>query len=252
LIQIFSHPYRKYPLISIIIPTHNCSDVLAGAINSVTQQYYQQWELIIVDGGSSDGTLEIIKNYQDHISQWVSEPDGGIYDAMNKGVKVAKGDWIYFLGADDILVNILHKISPQLRNSNRIYYGNVYMPNKNIFYDGKFSANKLMNKNICHQAIFYPRTVFEKYEYSLKYPRGGDWDLNMRLWGDPSYKFSYLPFLIAIFSDIKICRDDWDNYRDLKFEKDRIMLAHMYMGRQLKRSDFLDGIKKKFVSFWYQ
>lgn len=92
---------EKTPLITIITATYNSGAVLEESINSVINQTYKNFEYIIIDGASKDNTLEIINKYQFVISQWVSEPDGGIYEAWNKGVKLAKGDWICFIGSDD-------------------------------------------------------------------------------------------------------------------------------------------------------
>jgi glycosyltransferase involved in cell wall biosynthesis len=91
------------PLISIVIATYNAEEFLATAIQSVINQTYQNYELIVIDGGSKDKTPSIIEQYRSHITYTVSERDHGIYDAWNKGVKAAKGDWIAFVGADDSL-----------------------------------------------------------------------------------------------------------------------------------------------------
>jgi len=89
---------------SIIIATYNSANTLAEAIQSVLQQTLKDFELIIIDGKSSDGTLEIIKSYEKEITYWISEKDKGVYDAWNKGIKIAKGEWICFLGSDDIML----------------------------------------------------------------------------------------------------------------------------------------------------
>lgn len=91
------------PLISIVIATYNAEEFLATAIQSVINQTYQNYELIVIDGGSKDKTQSIIEQNRPHITYTVSERDNGIYDAWNKGVKAAKGDWIAFIGADDSL-----------------------------------------------------------------------------------------------------------------------------------------------------
>ena len=87
--------------ISIITVTYNAEKHLEKCIQSIISQKNPNFEYIIIDGGSTDGTVDIIKKYQDHLAYWVSEPDCGIYDAMNKGIKQAKGGYIGFLGADD-------------------------------------------------------------------------------------------------------------------------------------------------------
>ena len=94
----------SFPQVSIIVSTYNADAFLAGCIESIIDQTYPYIELIIIDGGSTDATLSIIEYYQKHVTFFVSELDMGIYDAWNKGLSVATGDWIAFVGADDILL----------------------------------------------------------------------------------------------------------------------------------------------------
>ncbi|WP_176059828.1 glycosyltransferase family 2 protein [Paraburkholderia sp. BCC1876] len=95
---------RDNPLITIVIATLNSADVLRRSIESVAAQSYRNVELLVVDGGSVDGTLDVIRDMSDIVSTAISEPDEGIYDAWNKGLRLAHGDWICFLGADDLLL----------------------------------------------------------------------------------------------------------------------------------------------------
>lgn len=90
--------------ISIVIATFNAAKTLERCLQSIVPQLTDATELVIVDGGSEDETLSIIKKYEQYVAYTVSEPDKGIYDAWNKGVKVAHGEWIMFIGADDILL----------------------------------------------------------------------------------------------------------------------------------------------------
>ena len=100
------------PLISVITVCYQAAESLQKTILSVRQQYYQPLEFIVVDGGSTDGTRDIIARHQDIITRWVSEPDGGIYDAMNKGVSMATGEWVIFMNAGDTFAanNVLLRI----------------------------------------------------------------------------------------------------------------------------------------------
>lgn len=111
-----SVPPQSRPLISIIVAVYNNAVTLQRCIDSVASQSYPHKELVIIDGGSTDGTVEIIKRNSDKIDCWVSEPDRGIYHAFNKGLDRTKGDWIYFLGSDDYLWDnyTLSRVSEQL------------------------------------------------------------------------------------------------------------------------------------------
>ena len=96
---------KTNPLISIITVTYNAAETIEETILSVINQSFDNFEFLIIDGGSTDDTINVIKKFQHKIDYWKSEPDSGIYDAMNKGVKSAKGEFIYFLGGDDLLFN---------------------------------------------------------------------------------------------------------------------------------------------------
>jgi len=91
------------PLLSIVTVVYNAEETFTETIESIINHNYPNIEFIIVDGGSTDDTLNIIKKYEDKIDYWVSEKDSGIYDAMNKGLALSTGEWIYYLGADDTL-----------------------------------------------------------------------------------------------------------------------------------------------------
>lgn len=194
-----SQPGR--PLVSVITVVRNGEEHLEHTIQSVINQSYDNIEYIIIDGASSDGTVDIIRKYEDYIDYWMSEKDSGIYDAMNKGITFARGDWIYFLGCRDILLNSIIDIVTNFENANTIYYGDVYMPKLHKIYDGKFSAYKLMLSNICHQSIFYPKRVFEKYSYEQKYKIWADYVLNVKCHGDEEFNLVYIPVLVAVFYD---------------------------------------------------
>jgi len=195
--------YNSNPIISIIQPTFNNGNALEKSIISVLNQSYNGIEYNIIDGGSNKTTIDIISKYDSKISFWVSEPDNGIYDALNKGIEKAKGDWLYFLGGDDYLYNdsIIEKIIPFLKDPNCITYGNSYWVKQKRFYDREFQWHKLINKNICHQSIFYPKKVFLKYRYNIRYPILADWDLNIKLWSDRNYYFKYVDLCICNFND---------------------------------------------------
>ena len=100
------------PLISIIVAVFNGKETLQQCIDSVAQQTYQNKELIVIDGGSNDGTLDLLNQNSSRLT-WLSEPDSGVYSAWNKGLARAKGEWVCFLGADDFLwdANVLEQMA---------------------------------------------------------------------------------------------------------------------------------------------
>jgi glycosyltransferase involved in cell wall biosynthesis len=190
------------PLISIITVVLNAEQYIENTIQSVINQSYDNIEYIIIDGGSTDKTLSIIKKYDKYIDFWISEPDNGIYDAMNKGVSFARGEWIYFINADDILYNNIERIIPHLTKRNGVYYGDVILKHANMIKGGCFSSIKLMFQNINHQAIFYPRRVFEKYKYLTKFITWADYYLNIKCFCDKEFVFKYMPVKIALFNEL--------------------------------------------------
>lgn len=212
------------PKISIITVVFNGVTTIEETIKSVIAQNCKESEYIIIDGGSTDGTLDIIRKYNQHISFWISEPDKGIYNAMNKGVIRANGEFIYFIGADDVFYDdkVLEKILPILID-NYVFYGNVIFKNRNILYDGKFSSYKLATRNISHQSIFYPKEVLIKNKFKEIYNIFADYELNIRLYS--RYQFKYVPILIALFDDSGA---SGSNTLDINFEKNRLRIIKKY------------------------
>ena len=189
--------------ISVVTVCYNAVQTLEKTMLSVLNQTYPDVEYIIIDGGSTDGTVDIIKKYADRLAYWVSEPDKGIYDAMNKGIKVATGDFLYFLGADDLLISndIFLKVCRHFRSTNTIYYGDVCFVPSQMRYGFKISKKNLCLKNIPHQAIFYPKLVFQNYCYDLSFIALADYYLNLQCFFDKRYSFEYLHEIIANYQE---------------------------------------------------
>ena len=166
------------PTISIITITYNCVDLLPATIESVIHQTYPHIEYIIVDGSSKDGTVEIIKKYKDQINQWVSEPDKGLYDAMNKGLKMATGDFVWFMNAGDHLYSseTVEKMIEKWQPDTDILYREVMLVDDARNELGTRSATtkqKLTNPlhwqdlakgmDVCHQGFLPKRTIAPSY-----------------------------------------------------------------------------------------
>ena len=224
--------------LSIITVCLNADKSIEKSINSVISQKTHEIEYIIIDGDSSDATKTILNKYRDNIDVIISEKDEGIYNAMNKGVNIATGDYVYFLGADDILIeNILIKIMPILKSDNDvIHYGQVILQPDNKLYGGKFNKWRLIHKNISHQAIFYPKKVFSEKRFNEKYKILADWDLNLYLISK-NYKFIYNGLIISNFK-----RDGISSYGDKIFLKDFRKIIKNYFG--IKESLYLIFIIK--------
>ena len=194
----------SFPIISIITVVYNAAATLEETIKSVLAQTYENLEYVIVDGGSTDGTLDILKRYQNPKITWKSEPDKGIYDAMNKGIKMAKGEWIYFLGADDTFYNlqVLADIfSDQNNEGYDLLYGNVYAHALKRTYDGEFSRERILFQNISHQAIFYKKKIHGIVGYyNDQYKTFADWNLNIECFFHPEIKIKYIDIIVANFA----------------------------------------------------
>ena len=191
--------HTAQPLVSIIIVVRNGSIHIERALSSVLSQEQELYELIVIDGGSTDGTLDILKRHSHAIRYWISEPDRGIYDAMNKGIKQAQGKYLYFLGSDDILTVDLRILTSFLIDPFTIYYGSV-RTSKSKGADGPFNVWRIAVSTINHQSIFYPAAAFKDGSYCEDYKILADWEFNLRCFGNESLRFQYIPHEIAYYS----------------------------------------------------
>ncbi len=176
---------------SIVIATYNAELYLAGAIESIIHQTYSEWELIVIDGNSTDGTNRIIGEYMDCISYYKSESDRGIYDAWNKGVSIAKGDWILFIGADDVLLpNALESyykalcITPNNEYdfvSGRVDYVDTSL-NHLRFIGQQWQWPLFLKKmTVSHVGSLHNRRLFKEVgTYDISYKIIGDYELLLR------------------------------------------------------------------------
>ena len=194
---------------SIITVTYNCKDIVEKTIRSVISQRNVEFEYIIIDGASTDGTTEIIKEYSDHLSHFICEKDDGIYDAMNKGISISSGDVIAFINSGDWYEpNALELIAREFKQKeSEILYGRVNKIRKGekIGYVGlanEYEPNDLHKGNIyCHQGLFIKKHVFEEIElYNTRYKTLADYDWNLRAY-NAGYQFTVLPIVVANYVD---------------------------------------------------
>jgi glycosyltransferase involved in cell wall biosynthesis len=182
------------PLISVIIAVFNGAKTLQQCIDSFSQQTYPRKELIIIDGGSTDGSVEILNANNKQISYWISEPDKGIYNAWNKGLLQAKGDWICFLGADDYFWNsqVLEQMSLALENiptEVRIIYAQIMLLNTEgevLFSIGEpwDKIKRNFRQGLCplpHPGAMHRRSLFEENgKFDESFHIAGDYELLLR------------------------------------------------------------------------
>lgn len=199
--------------ISIITVCKNSEAYIERSINSVLDQTYNDIEYIIIDGNSIDGTLSIIDKYKERIDILISESDTGIYNAMNKGVKHATGEIIYFLNSDDSLYDesVISDIATEFRNNQNmmILYGDV------IFKDGEnaqlikyhdIDKDFFYKNTICHQAIFSRNLLFEAVGiFNEKYKIHADIDWLMRVYFEIGNVFRHIDRTICYFSSQGFC-----------------------------------------------
>jgi len=170
------------PLVTIITVVFNGEKHLEQAIQSVISQSYNNVEYIIIDGGSRDSTIDIIRKYDDQIDYWLSEPDEGIYDAMNKGWKLSQGDYIYYLGSDDILLNIpSQSIQKASLNNTDIIYGNVIMDNGQLRIS-RYNPLIVFKNTLCPQGLFIKKNLLAQLPFNTKYKIYADFDLNQKIY----------------------------------------------------------------------
>jgi len=193
------------PLLSIIVPTFNSGKTLKKCFDSVVSQSFREFEIIVIDGGSTDTTASIVKEYSERYSflNFISEPDNGIYDAMNKGVSNSSGEWIYFLGSDDFLINefvLSGVLSSENMSGADFIYGSVIWGDTGLIYSGRFDRIKIAIGNICHQAIFYRRQLLTEVGlFNLRYKIFADYAVNLKIFRSNA-RILYVNMVIAYYS----------------------------------------------------
>jgi len=188
----------QLPLISIVTIVYNDLSGLKKTVKSVIDQDYKNIEYIVIDGGSTDGTVQAIEENESHINYWISESDKGIADAFNKGIKKASGEWILFLNAGDSFYknNVLEKVLPFLDRfqDSEVVFGKIKLVDQNGkakgSYGKPFDLNSFRREmTIPHQAAFHNRNLFEEVGlYDLKYKYCMDYELLLRI-NEPDFKF---------------------------------------------------------------
>jgi len=191
--------------ISIITSVYNNKDTIEDAIKSVLNQTYKNIEYIVIDGASTDGTIDIVKKYQDKISKFISEPDNGIYDGLNKGIKLATGDVIAFLHSDDIYASndIIEYIVNNFDDNDAIYGDLVYTSKLDTTKVLRYWKSKNFNKSLlkkgwmpAHPTFFVKKEIYDKYGcFDTSFKIAADYDFMLRVLKN-NIKVKYLPKIL--------------------------------------------------------
>ncbi|MHA4844006.1 glycosyltransferase family 2 protein [Flavitalea antarctica] len=242
------------PFLSVIIPTYNCEKTVGNCLRSLVNQTFQDFEILIIDGLSTDNTLCLVKSFLEQNPgldyKFISEKDNGIFHAMNKGAALASGKWLYFLGSDDCLHSndIFAQVKQGLSKSDStdFFYGNALIEETKAIYDGKFGLRHLLKSNICHQAIFIKKTLFEELgPFDLRFQVHADWDFNLKV---------FLAGKERQFSDLLIVRYSNQGFssgkRDIPFEeKIRLIKADYFQHFRNRVSSRIHHLKKRILKF---
>ena len=203
-----NHNQIKFPVFSIVTVTCNAAKVLESTITSVINQTYPEIEYIIIDGASNDGAVNIIRQYEAGISYWVSEQDEGLYDAMNKGLKAASGEYVWFLNAGDVLKHneVVMELSVIAMKNKLpdILYGETDLMDREgmVFAERRLKApEKLTWKSfrmgmlVCHQAFIVKRSIAPEYDMQYRFSADFDWCIRCMIEAEKAGELTPLSYI---------------------------------------------------------
>lgn len=208
--------------VSVITIVYNGKEYLEQTIRSIIGQSYSNFEYIIIDGGSIDGSLEIIEKYQSSINYWQSVPDNGIADAMNKGLKVSKGEYIVFIHADDYLVDnqVIEKVAQQINNEDMLIGNIIFGSDSKLLKPRGFNYWMNFKTGVYHQAAFCHRRVFEQIGgFDIRIKIAMDYDFFLRAYRN-RFKMKKTDLVIAVVRDTGISsQSDWPGLKQRFLEE---------------------------------
>lgn len=224
--------------VTVVTVTYNAKDVVEETILSVINQSYENIEYIVIDGGSTDGTVDIIKQYEDKIDYWISEPDEGIYFAMNKAIEKATGVWINFMNAGDRFYSehdLTRVFTEQNVSEYDFVYGDWYRTNGEKYHLIKTRPLNTMWKRICfsHQSLFSRTSLMKKKPFDHSYNIVSDYENYFSRYME-GYSFFKVDFPIAIiliggFSDQSFFKRTYERYRVVSKYKNDIEMNKYYI-----------------------
>ncbi len=220
--------------ISIITVCYNCVETLENTILSVINQSFQDIEYIVIDGNSTDGTTDILKSYSDKIDHIICEDDSGIYNAMNKGLDLCSGDYVFFLNCGDTLYNetVLENLINQ-SNGEDILYGELMLNFKDGRKAQRWGQPAKVNRflfiyhTMLHQATFVKRKLFEMYgKFDEQYVILADFDFFLRVVFKPNMSLLYIPLIVSDY-DMHGISSSNKTFKLRQRERVRILKKHM-------------------------
>jgi glycosyltransferase involved in cell wall biosynthesis len=245
-------------LFSFIIPTLNVRSEIEKCMDSIREQSLKNFEVIFVDGGSTDGTIEFLNQINDFNKfNIIHQKSKGIYEAMNQGLAHATGKWIYFMGADDYLYayDVLQKVA-DFANQNselKVIYGRITTEEFLPKYT-EFDLKTLLEINICHQSIFVRKDLFQQIgNFNTRYKIWADYEHNWRWFGNKKeYPFAYIDEIIAVYGNQGFSTNKEDVYFIL--DKPKLLVCHLKFSKKdpivLSSLDIAFGYlvqKKKYI-----
>lgn len=186
--------------VTVVTVTYNAQDLLEETILSVINQNYESLEYIIIDGASTDATVNIIKRYEDQIDYWISEPDDGIYFAMNKAIEKAKGEWINFMNAGDMFFDheTVSYVMEHKTDSAELLYGNYKKKKADIVVKAQTRENWFKTMPFNHQTLFTKASIMKENPFNTKYRIAADHNFIVSM-TKAKKNFHYFDKTLAIF-----------------------------------------------------
>lgn len=223
------------PLVSIVTVTFNARETIENTILSVINQDYDNLEYIIIDGNSKDGTIDIIKKYDAHITYWISEPDRGLYDAMNKGIQLAHGEWINFRNSGDLFLekDSLSKLFSELISDTvDVLYADCIHVKENGYKQSQPRPLSTYRRAmpINHPATFIRTSIHKEMPFDLQYRISADYNMIYRCI-EKGLKFEYRPIAIVSFPIGGMANTHWSEAIDECMHiqgRDRTLIGNIY------------------------
>lgn len=249
------------PKVSIITVCFNAESLIEDTIKSVVEQEYKNYEYIIIDGKSTDNTINIISKYSKYIAKLVSEKDNGIYDAMNKSLNYVSedSDYLIFINAGDLLLgDALSSIfdnyeAKQKQNFN--IYGDFFYGDDLRILPSKLGMGFLARNTVCHQALIFNTSIHKEYKYNLNYPICADYEVILKMYKD---KINFKKIDVPI---VKYLPDGFSDLNKEKLIKERISILYQLNKKYLVlylfhliviESIFKLPLKNKFIKKMYK